>query len=110
MKLIDKEQMYFAHTHAQQSAKKYTPLSMSKHIVLLFCSLLFHIIGGCVSLPLAPPGAKSAAFRPGPLVEAPPGGLGSAAAVNSLDNAMTSGDPTVILGALGAVSSIEIVT
>ena len=58
----------------------------------------------------APPGAKSASFKAGPLVEAPPGGLGSAAAVNSLDNAMTSGDPTVILGALGAVSSIEIVT
>lgn len=55
-------------------------------------------------------GAKSAVFKPGPLVEAPPGGLGSAAAVNSLDNAMTSGDPTVILGALGSVSSIDIVS
>lgn len=73
--------------------------------IRLVCAFTMHRY----ALP-APPGAKSASFKPGPLVEAPPGGLGSAAAVNSLDNAMTSGDPTVILGALGAVSSIEIVT
>lgn len=53
-------------------------------------------------------GAISAAFTPGPLVESPPGGLSPAAAVSSLDSALSSGDETVILGALNAVSSLSL--
>ena len=37
------------------------------------------------------------------------GGLSPAAAVSSLDSALTSGDETVILGALNAVSSLSLV-
>eukprot|EP00435_Cladocopium_sp_Y103_P055087 s2435_g18.t1 len=53
-------------------------------------------------------GAISAAFTPGPLVESPPGGLSPAAAVSSLDSALSSGDESVILGALNAVSSLSL--
>ena len=38
------------------------------------------------------------------------GGLSPAAAVSSLDSALSSGDETVILGALNAVSSLSLVT
>lgn len=53
-------------------------------------------------------GAMTAAYTPGPLVEAPPGGVSPELAANLLDTALSSGDETVILGALGSLTSVPV--
>ncbi|CAK9031325.1 Galactosylceramidase [Durusdinium trenchii] len=53
-------------------------------------------------------GAVSVSYAPGPLVEAPPGGVSPDLALASLDTAMSSGDESVILGALDSLSSVAI--
>ncbi|CAJ1396666.1 unnamed protein product, partial [Effrenium voratum] len=53
-------------------------------------------------------GAISAAFAPGPLVQAPPGGISPDLALASLDNALSSNNDAVLLGALNSLSSVAL--
>ncbi|CAE7706513.1 galc [Symbiodinium pilosum] len=55
-----------------------------------------------------PLGAIATAYAPGPVVEAPIGGLSAEAASLAIDSAVASGDAGVILGMLNSLTSVEV--